>query len=316
MTLSVFRKLRRNFSIWISLRIYVLQVFTYFEYLPSVGASGGCITIWKCSKFFGTMSFMNDYGLSVEMTSLQSGDKWVLTNIYGPSAHEDKPAFGDWLKNIEMPDDLEWLIIGDFNLIRSPNDRNKPGGCVNEMLMFNDAISTLGLIEIPLKGNRYTWSNKQEDPLLVRLDWFFTSSNWVTTYPSTMVQALSRDTSDHIPCVISIKVVIPKAKVFRFESYWMKHDDFLSVVQHAWSIPVPHTDKAKIVVAKFKNLRCILRAWQSQISNLSTIIANTKHLIAFLDIMEEFRDLTVAEWNFRDLLQIHMGTLLHRQKIY
>lgn len=35
-----------------------------------------------------------------------------------------------------------------------------------------------------------------------------------------------------------------------------------------------------------------------------------------LDIMEEFRDLTVHEWNFRDLLQAHLQALLHRQKIY
>jgi hypothetical protein len=39
-----------------------------------------------------------------------------------------------------------------------------------EMLMFNDAISKLGLVELPLKGRKYTWSNMQRDPLLEKLD--------------------------------------------------------------------------------------------------------------------------------------------------
>lgn len=81
--------------------------FTHFEYLPSVGASGGCITIWKASKFSGVLSFMNEYGLSVEFTSIQTGDKWMLTNIYGPSTPENKSAFIEWLQQIEMPDELD-----------------------------------------------------------------------------------------------------------------------------------------------------------------------------------------------------------------
>lgn len=92
----------------------------------------------------------------------------------------------------------------------------------------------------------------------------------------------------------------------------MEHEDFISVVQDVWAIPVQHTDKAKFLVAKFKNLRRVLKAWQAQISNVSAIYSNTKILIALLDIMEEFRDLSFEEWNFRDMLQVHMGNLLHR----
>lgn len=105
---------------------------------------------------------MNEYGLSVQLTSTHSGDNWVLTNIYGPADHESKPLFVHWLQNVEMSDDLDWMLVGDFNLIRGPNNRNKPGRHVNEMLLFNEAISALGLIKIPLKGNRFTWSNNRK----------------------------------------------------------------------------------------------------------------------------------------------------------
>lgn len=49
-----------------------------------------------------------------------------------------------------MPNEEQWLIVGDFNLIRRPEDRNMPGGDINEIFLFNEAISNLGLIEIPL----------------------------------------------------------------------------------------------------------------------------------------------------------------------
>ena len=74
-----------------------------------------------------------------------------------------------------MPEEVEWILLGDFNLLGSPSDRNRPGGDINEMLLFNEAISVLGVVELPLMGRKFTWSNKQFPPLLERLDWFFTS---------------------------------------------------------------------------------------------------------------------------------------------
>jgi hypothetical protein len=35
-----------------------------------------------------------------------------------------------------MPDEQDWLVLGDFNLIRSPNNRNRDGGDINEMLLL------------------------------------------------------------------------------------------------------------------------------------------------------------------------------------
>jgi hypothetical protein len=40
------------------------------------------------------------------------------------------------------------MLIGDFNFYRSVEDRNKPGGNVSDMNLFNSIISSLGIIEI------------------------------------------------------------------------------------------------------------------------------------------------------------------------
>ena len=38
-----------------------------------------------------------------------------------------------------MPDNMDWLVLGDFNLIRRLTDRNKSGGDVNDTMLFNEA---------------------------------------------------------------------------------------------------------------------------------------------------------------------------------
>jgi hypothetical protein len=38
------------------------------------------------------------------------------------------------------------------------------------------------MIEFSLHGRKFTWSNKQNPPLLERLDWFFTSNSWTLAY--------------------------------------------------------------------------------------------------------------------------------------
>lgn len=69
------------------------------------------------------------------------------------------------------------------------------------------------------------------------------------------------ETFDHVPCAIFISTKIPKGAVFRFENHWLEHSDFYNVVQQHWFAPEHITDAAKILTAKFKNLRVALKSW-------------------------------------------------------
>jgi hypothetical protein len=57
------------------------------------------------------------------------------------------------------------------------------------------------------------------------------------------------------------------------------------------------------MAAKLKNLRRVLMLWHSQFRNMVKAIKNRKLVLLFLDILEEFRDLSLQEWNFRSLVQ-------------
>jgi hypothetical protein len=69
------------------------------------------------------------------------------------------------------------MFVGDFNFYRSTENRNRQGANINDIIMLNSIVINLGLQEIPLKGRDFTWSNMQQDPLLEKMDWCFTSTN-------------------------------------------------------------------------------------------------------------------------------------------
>jgi hypothetical protein len=120
-----------------------------------VGASGGILVVWNSSVFKGTSIEVKCFAIVIVFESMHS---WTLVSIYGPCQGELRDEFIQWLFNLIIPDDELWLFMGDFNFIRSQDSRNLPGGDVNDIFLFNELISHLGILELPLKGS-YTWSS-------------------------------------------------------------------------------------------------------------------------------------------------------------
>ena len=181
-----------------------------FAYSPSIGASRGIITIWNSSLFDGSVVHINSYAITIKLLCKLDNKIIHVTNIYGPASSPQKMGFITWLMNFDTSDFDDWVLGGDFNLIRYPENRNKPGGDQTEMNLFNEAISDLDLVDIPFSGRNYTWSNMQNDALLVKLYWIFTSASWTLSFPATFVQPLSKPVSYHIPYVLHIGSSIPK----------------------------------------------------------------------------------------------------------
>jgi hypothetical protein len=184
------------------------------------------------------------------------------------------------------------------------------------MLLFNDLIQHLDLAEISFQGRRFSWSNMQQDPLLEKLYWVFTSSSWALSYPDTSVQVLGRPISDHCPFLIKIGTHIPKSSVFRFENYWLQFSDFLSVVDLHWNTSPYFANAAQTLNAKFKQVRAGLRAWSKNLSKISKLINNRNFVIALLDGLEDQRTLSKPESAFIRIVKLHIASLLEAKRIY
>lgn len=142
---------------------------------------------WNGSLFDGSVIEIQQFAISVHFSSRLDLNIWKLVCVYGPCLEPARSNFVYWLKNLDIQDTKSCIVLGDFNFYRSLEDRNRSDGNFQDTLIFNEIIDHLGLVELPLKGRAYTWSNMQNEPLLEQLDWFFTSVNWTTDFPNTMV---------------------------------------------------------------------------------------------------------------------------------
>jgi hypothetical protein len=87
-------------------------------------------------------------------------------------------------------------------------------------------------------------------------------------------------------------------------------------ITRSWNIRVGFTDSAKLINARFKNLRRALKLWSKNLPCMKDLITKMNPVISLLDTMEEFRTLSLEERNLRDILKSHVITLLQNQKAY
>jgi hypothetical protein len=58
--------------------------------------------------------------------------------------------------------------------------------------MFNNFILDAGIKEMLRKGSRFTWTNKQDHPVMCTLDRVFTSYDWELFYSWATCEVLTR----------------------------------------------------------------------------------------------------------------------------
>jgi hypothetical protein len=209
-----------------------------------------------------------------------------------------------FLSNLELLSNTianPWLVIGDFNLIRSAQDKNNSN--VNGRLIraFNDCIHNSALLELPLLDRLFTWSNMRDSPTLARLDRAFINNAFNTSFPHTHLSSLPRPTSDHVPLLATIATSVPVCRPFRFERSWLLHNDFLPSILPAWSAPPLSGNSVGSIVAKVKAVRHAAKVWARKKKSPSTIHSNCTFIVLLLDLFEEHRDLSSGELCLRRL---------------
>jgi hypothetical protein len=75
------------------IRQFAPRRFDAFDYIPSIGASGGILILWSSSLFVGTMVEKFQFSLTISFTAMHNGGQWRLTNIYDPCQQPDRTSF-------------------------------------------------------------------------------------------------------------------------------------------------------------------------------------------------------------------------------
>jgi hypothetical protein len=287
-----------------------------FCFSAADGSRGGTLTAWDQ----GTFSVIADpishpYSTSTTLQSTVSDHTFTVTNVYAPADHRESLNFLHSLPSLAAAFQGPWLLAGDFNLIRSASDKNTPITNANLCSAFNDTINSMELLELPLTGNHYTWSNKRAVPTLARLDRVFHNNALGRVFPSCSLQSLPRPTSDHTPLLASLSTDIPKSNIFRFENAWLLNNSFLPDVLPAWH-EINHPDAAGALAGRLKSVRAATKVWNRRNRAPPTIIQNCKFIIQLFDSLEEDRCLSNAEIQVRQLSSERLALELKKKAAY
>lgn len=170
--------------------------------------------------------------------------------------------------------------------MRSSDDKNNNNFRQNEADMFNAALDSLALIEIPLLDRLYTWSSNLGQPTLEKIDRVFINNAWSTTFPNTTLSSLTRFVSDHVSLLLQISTTIPRPALFRFKNAWASHPHRGPAIT-AWSIqPNTAADPAKQISISLKRSRQALKCWRIFFVPVLVQENNCKIVISTLDTLE------------------------------
>lgn len=148
------------------------------NHLNAIRSAGGILSASNSRTFTLLNCDHLRFTSTLTLTCLASHHNVLATNVYAPSLRSQKMEFLDELKQIEPPPDTPWLLIGDFNLIRFPNEKNNNNFHRSDAESSNNTIDLLALLELPLLDRQFTWSNKRANPTLERIDRVFINLAW------------------------------------------------------------------------------------------------------------------------------------------
>ncbi|XP_058101914.1 uncharacterized protein LOC131246067 [Magnolia sinica] len=129
------------------------------------------------------------------------------------------------------------------------------------MNCFSSWIQSQGLVDLPLLGAKYTWSNGRRSPIQYRLDRFLVSPDWLEAFPSILQTTLPRTTSDHCPLLLIMVKDNWGPKLFRINSSWFCKEGFKEKISAWWSSFQVEGFAGHKLICKLRLLKLKIKEW-------------------------------------------------------
>ncbi|KAK8506271.1 hypothetical protein V6N12_019963 [Hibiscus sabdariffa] len=243
-------------------KIRMKMKMTEYFYVEPVGIAGGLALWWSNEADISVLSFGKNF-IDTKV-SLNGEEDWFLTFIYGPPYTEEKQTFWESLASLRNNNEKKWCLIGDSNVVARPEE--KLGGLTfdaSSAKWFHDFTDALCLIELPLKGGTFTWSNQrsEDDAILEKLDRIIVSLEWSSSFPKAIGVLDATITSDHAPIFLFLKGMTKKYKKdFKFEAKWILEDECSAKVKDSW-LQTGNCNGISGFGRKLRRTRIQLRQW-------------------------------------------------------
>jgi hypothetical protein len=172
------------------------------------------------------------------------------------------------LANTCSKENLPFLVGGDFNIMRKPEDKSCGDFDTKWPSLFNAVIASLDLREIVITGRQFTWGGCGGNPTYEKFDGVLASTEWELNFPLAKVEAREQNISDHTPLVVSTGASTHQygSRPFRFERGWLLKEVFYNMVANIWRSENSGSSPLQMWQSKICRLRQHLRGWASNLA--------------------------------------------------
>ncbi|GLT98630.1 hypothetical protein SLE2022_161270 [Rubroshorea leprosula] len=253
----------------------------------SVGASGGLICMWDKSFFVKLGEFTGDGYLGIKGQWGVKKDVCFFVNIYAPNDRKKKATLWDELRQRIVEEGGQWMLAGDFNAVRSMDERRGKTGESADMKDFDLFIETAGLVDSKLINRKFT-CYRPDGTTMSRLDRILMIVEMSSMGGEWVQQGLKRNISDHCAIGLKTRTIDWGPKPFRVLDAWQHHPEFRKVVEDKWNELVVDGFAGYKCLQKLKMLKQFLKSWNQDVfGDLETQFQHAASTVAELDMKNE-----------------------------
>lgn len=172
--------------------------------------------------------------------------------------------FWEELDTIGRAWNLPWIMVGDFNAVRTRAERSSGRASKLEREQFANLLDEFDLLELSKIGPDFTYKHGTNGACFSRLDRYLVNPAWVGLFKAHVEKPLGFYNSDHRLLLLQDECLMGGPIPFKFELFWLQDTEILKLMEEWW-IQYEIDGKAGFVLSKkLKNLKGKLKIWARQ----------------------------------------------------
>ncbi|GKC10751.1 RNA-directed DNA polymerase, eukaryota [Tanacetum coccineum] len=237
-----------------------------------IGSSGGILCMWEASIFKKDNATISDNFVALYGTWLPTNSKIMFVVVYAPQQASSKRVLWEYISILLDRWVGDTIIMGDFNEVRSIDERRGSTFNPYSARRFDQFISNSGLVDVKLEGYTFTWSHPSASKMS-KLDRFLVSQGIILSFPSLTALCLDRHLSDHRPILLREVHLDFGPTPFRFYHSWLDFVGFDDMINCTWK-SFSHADENRLIrfKKKLQDLKVIIRRWINEKRRLSSCL--------------------------------------------
>ncbi|KAJ0700669.1 putative RNA-directed DNA polymerase [Helianthus annuus] len=238
---------------------------TGFEYskVDADGRSGGLLSLWNPCMFKKELEIKNQNFIILKGRITGEEEDLVIVNIYGSTLKSNRRRMWDELLTAKNSIDGSWIMLGDFNEVRFPEERFNSHFDISGAMYFNSFIS---------------------------------SGDFMGKWPNASLTALNRDISDHSPLVLTTVNNSFGPSPFRLFNSWFGIEGFDEVIKRGLGRICESRFKDEVLAEKLKAIKEEIKLWRkNKKDEEERDLIEARNSLKLLDDEVENRQLTESE---------------------